>query len=231
MSFTSKISFENLSSFQNIRISSGKNLILFTKVDKELCLDEWDYYLNFLPEFLQKDIIKYYRWQDRQNTLFGKLLIYAGYYMIYNRKIDFNNYSKSAYGKPQMENIGFEFNISHSGEMVVCAFSKEKVGIDIEQIIDIDIECFNSVFTSDEFKEIKSKKGFKFYEYWTAKEAVVKAIGLGLSLPLSEIRIMRDYVSYKDIKWFKEKIIFDNYFCTNVSPVKSVKSDIIEVKF
>lgn len=42
---------------------------------------------------------------------------------------------KNVFGKPYVTNIkDFYFNISHSGKWVVLAFSKSKIGIDIEEI-------------------------------------------------------------------------------------------------
>lgn len=229
--FTKKISFGKLSSFPKVSFNYGSSYILYTNINEEIETETWNYYLGLLPKNLQNEVMKYHRWQDRQNTLFGKLLVFVAYYMVYNEKLDFNEYLRDSFGKPLIKNIDFEFNISHSGNMVVCVFSKEQVGIDIEEIIKMDFENFNSIFTTAELDEIKNSDGLKFYELWTAKEAVVKAIGKGLSIPISNIEVTDDYARYNDIKWFKEKIICDNYYCTKASQIKNQKSEIIKVKF
>jgi len=226
-----EISFGKRFLFPNVSVNCESSYILYTRIDQEIEAEIWNYYLGLLPQKMQDSVMKYHRWEDRQNTLFGKLLVFVSYYMVYNECLDFNKYLRDSYGKPFIKNINFEFNISHSSNMVVCVFSKEQVGIDIEEIRKMDFENFNSVFTRAELDEIKNSDGLKFYELWTAKEAVVKAIGRGLSIPISNIEVMDDYAIYNDIKWFKEKIIWDNYYCTKISQTKNQKSEIIEVKF
>tara|TARA_R110002050_G_scaffold296272_1_gene456043 strand:- start:1209 stop:1913 length:705 start_codon:yes stop_codon:yes gene_type:complete len=229
--FTSKVSFGKLPLFPKVSVNHGDSYILYTTINEEIEIEIWNYYLGLLPRNLQNEVMKYHRWQDRQNTLFGKLLVFVAYYMVYNEKLDFNKYLRNSFGKPFIKNINFEFNISHSGNMVVCVFSKEQVGIDIEEIRKMNFEYFDSVFTKVELDEIKNSDGLKFYELWTAKEAVVKAIGKGLSISISNIKVTESYAIYNGIKWFKEKIIYDNYYCTKTSQIKNQKSEIIEVKF
>ena len=98
----------------------------------------------------------------------------------------------SASGKPLLERrAGFpdlKFNISHSGYIVMVAFSAgSDVGIDVERSIHI-AECLDvakDFFSSAEGCYLQSLPALlrqeHFLRLWTLKEACVKASGEGLS--------------------------------------------------
>ena len=94
--------------------------------------------------------------------------------------------------KPYLENtIGLKFNISHTEGLVLLAFFKREVGVDVEKINykfefkDILENCF----TRDEIINIDNNI-ISFYRYWTAKEAYLKCDGIGLIRNLKEIEII-----------------------------------------
>jgi 4'-phosphopantetheinyl transferase len=112
-------------------------------------------------------------------------------------------FERNMYGKPRLIQPGRErqlfFNLSHSREMalVACAINRE-VGIDIERI-DLSInfqEILDRYFTASERLTFVSlercQRREKFFEYWTCKEAYLKAIGLGLSKRLNSFRLVID---------------------------------------
>lgn len=72
-------------------------------------------------------------------TLIGDLLIRSlicQKYKINNEEIRFKY---NEYGKPFVEKFSdFHFNLSHSGEWVVCTTANFNVGIDIEKISEIE---------------------------------------------------------------------------------------------
>lgn len=91
------------------------------------------------------------------------------------------------HGKPYAKDLKIEFNISHSGNMVVCAVDDKPIGIDIEQIRPIDLKLAKRFCTKQELtylfdgannKEILAR----FFKLWTAKEAYSKCLGKGLAL-------------------------------------------------
>ncbi len=108
--------------------------------------------------------------------------------------------SYGSFGKPimsQLNNVGISFNLSHSGEWVVYALAREcHVGVDIERIrFDINhAELANKVFSKSEQRLLNSMdrkvKAEVFFKVWTRKEAFLKAIGRGLSVPLSSVEVM-----------------------------------------
>lgn len=94
-------------------------------------------------------------------------------------------------GKPLLPNGEAFFNVSHSADIALYVVSREfDCGIDVEQIkptLDLEVmaqrffsrrECLAlSELTGDAQTEA-------FFRCWTRKEALVKATGIGLSLPL-----------------------------------------------
>jgi 4'-phosphopantetheinyl transferase len=84
------------------------------------------------------------------------------------------------------------FNLSHSGSFVVCAISREEVGVDIEQErSDLNFEMIaEHVFTacdSTAYRKLpQESNSAAFFRLWTRMEAFIKAIGNGFpdsSLP------------------------------------------------
>ncbi|MDR1067357.1 MAG: 4'-phosphopantetheinyl transferase superfamily protein [Clostridiales bacterium] len=100
-------------------------------------------------------------------------------------------FSANDFGKPRLENCdGFHFNVSHSGEYVICLTDKSPVGADIQLMKPIKyIEIARRFFTKYETDFITdgdpAERINKFYMLWALKESYVKASGMGLSVPLN----------------------------------------------
>ncbi len=101
----------------------------------------------------------------------------------------------SPYGKPLLdiglESNGLEFNISHSGEMILWAFTTgRRVGVDVEKVRrDFNTaeiaERFFSLAERAELNDLPPEQRHRAFFYcWTRKEAFIKALGEGLSHPL-----------------------------------------------
>lgn len=93
-------------------------------------------------------------------------------------------------GKPYLPGSSIAFNLSHTGDVAIYAFSRtlSRLGIDIELISrDSDIEGLSDhYFTSGECEVLRSlpaaEKKKMFFLIWTAKEARMKLSGEGLFL-------------------------------------------------
>ena len=102
------------------------------------------------------------------------------------------------WGKPKLKGTASRigFNLSHTGHLALIAISSEhEVGIDAETIRpNLDWrELSERFFASAEASEIKSLapeiRIAAFFACWTRKEAFIKAIGRGLSMPLDSFRV------------------------------------------
>jgi 4'-phosphopantetheinyl transferase len=89
-----------------------------------------------------------------------------------------------------------EFNVSHSGDAALLAFSRGRVlGIDVEQLREnFDHAAIARRFFSEQeqtqLAELpSSERHLGFFRCWTRKEAYIKAQGAGLSLPLDQFDV------------------------------------------
>jgi 4'-phosphopantetheinyl transferase len=85
---------------------------------------------------------------------------------------------------------GLEFNVSHSGDLALLAFARGRaVGVDVERAAEgRDLEALAGIAFSP--AELSAWRGVPepereraFYACWCRKEAILKAVGTGLSLP------------------------------------------------
>ena len=176
----------------------------------------WQSLLTLLPGELLQKVEKYRRWQDAYGSLFGKHLLTAAL-RAEGFPGDLSRLEYSAYGRPFLAG-GPDFNISHSGTRVVCILGAQGgVGIDLEEIRDLDIGDFRSQFSGLEWEAICSARQplRAFYHYWTAKECLSKADGRGLNLPLADLKIEHNtQVQLADRYWNLLPIPhFEGYAC------------------
>ena len=138
--------------------------------------------------------------EDRQRYVYGRGLLReltASYLTLHPESLQFH-YTES--GKPELpaeprqRQLGF--NLSHSGERLLLAFAWDReVGVDVELLrSDLEVEeIAKRYFSSDEQRALLSLSATEqipaFFRCWTRKEAYVKAVGGGLSLPLSQFDV------------------------------------------
>jgi 4'-phosphopantetheinyl transferase len=172
--------------------------------------------LGQLPAVLQPKILRYRRWQDAHANLLGKHLLRLA---LGKRgspaRLDDLLYTPQ--DKPYFP-AGPHFNISHSGNRVVCLLGAEgRVGIDIEAITPISFGDFQTQFTPKEWIAIQDSPDpiTAFYRFWTAKESLIKADGRGLQIPLLDLDVTEDRPILLDgATWtFRPLHLFPGYAC------------------
>jgi 4'-phosphopantetheinyl transferase len=87
-----------------------------------------------------------------------------------------------------------DISLSHSGDWAIaCARFKStptfRIGIDIEKVATPDLDILPIVFTSAE-QDLIQLNPLNYFRFWTAKEAVLKALGLGLTIDLRELEVV-----------------------------------------
>lgn len=178
--------------------------------------------LNSLPIQMIEEIRRFKRWQDSLASLCGKLLLREGLAEFKVPRI-LSDVSYNECNKPYLKDNLVSFNISHSGNYVVCVVSNEveSIGIDIEQIKDIDINDFRKAWTNEEWK-ILTQGGLKeFYEYWTKKESIVKADGRGLELDLRCIDVRDSKIKINNKLYFSKLLYLHNDYVVHLSSTKN----------
>ncbi len=130
-----------------------------------------------------------------------------------------SGFHKDDYGKP-LPVDGVFWSLSHKSEYVAGVVSREAVGIDIEKIRDCSEALHEKIADHGEW-QICVPKGVApdattFFRYWTAKEAVLKTVGIGLR-GLTNCRIERIVdethlvVAYSEKKWLVEHCFFNDH--------------------
>jgi 4'-phosphopantetheinyl transferase len=186
---------------------------------------------NDLPHFpadYQEKINRFQRWQDAQLSLLGRILLFKGIEETYKNKLQSKEIIQTLYNKPYFEDNSVRFNISHSGEIVVCALSDEhEIGIDVEIITNIETDDFKSQMTKKEWDKIvlSTNKKEAFFDYWTQKEAVLKAQGDGLIIPLKSFEILDNTTKINEEKYYLTEIKIDEKYKCHLS----LKIDISEI--
>ena len=103
-------------------------------------------------------------------------------------------------GKPSLaapqSSSGLRFNLSHSGEVALVAMSHNlELGIDVEQVrADFASgEIATRFFSPEECAKLETLPAHEsvdaFFNCWTRKEAYIKALGEGLSVPLDSFEV------------------------------------------
>jgi 4'-phosphopantetheinyl transferase len=99
-------------------------------------------------------------------------------------------FAHGPHGKPALP--GVTFNLSHSGDVGVCAVADAReVGVDVERIrTDLDVQPLaERFFTAAERAALREAPSSAFFALWTLKEAVLKAWGTGLSVPPESVDV------------------------------------------
>lgn len=96
--------------------------------------------------------------------------------------------------KPEAPATGVHFNVSHAGDVVALAFSAAcPVGIDVERVRPMrDAQGIaRRYFSPDEQRALEESADVDdtFFRIWTAKEALVKGTGKGLSSELAAFTV------------------------------------------
>lgn len=95
-------------------------------------------------------------------------------------------------GRLSVPGAGLDFNLSHTGGWIglgIC--QKGKIGLDLETVDPAfpSREIAAEFFLPEECAWIADGPVERFFQLWTAKEALMKATGLGMSLEPGQIRV------------------------------------------
>jgi 4'-phosphopantetheinyl transferase len=151
--------------------------------------------IHHLSQLLSSDerarASRYHQKKDRQRFAVSRIalrFLLGKYSNINPEKIEF---AVGGNKKPFMQNVGapaLHYNISHSGDWILIAFSDEGIGADIEMIDEVFSysEILHQNFTQQEISFITNgnHQSENFYLLWTRKEALLKATSKGIDSDL-----------------------------------------------
>lgn len=160
-----------------------------------------DALLQYLPKAGKSRV------QDRQNltsklhTVSGELLARYAVGQFLNKPDQQIELVFGEKGKPSISNLeDVHFNISHSGQYVVCAVASREIGIDVERIRKVNLRIAERFFSPSEINDLmacnEANRMQYFITLWTIKESYLKAIGRGLTQHLNSFTIVKNNHSY-----------------------------------
>lgn len=178
-----------------------KDTVLFQKRYREV------------PESRREKIDRICSEQDKRLSLGAWLLLQKG---LADYGIDVKNIrlGYGVNGKPFLKDYpDLFFNLSHSGERVMCAVSAHEIGCDVEKIKENNLKVAKRFFQEKEYEQIinqetPQKRLEMFYRMWTLKESFMKVTGMGMKLPLDSFMI--EISEEKITVWQEDKP--ENYF-------------------
>jgi 4'-phosphopantetheinyl transferase len=111
-------------------------------------------------------------------------------------------FQSDQYGRPSLCGPGLgtlEFNLSHTNGLVAYAMARvPEIGVDVEDVdrAEVGLDLARRFFSPSEAEALEAlppaDRTSRFFDYWTLKEAYIKARGMGLSLPLDGFSIEID---------------------------------------
>lgn len=94
---------------------------------------------------------------------------------------------EGSHGKPYLEGLSVHFNLSHSGQIVICGISDQEIGVDVQMQEGTDHEKLWNRYFSEQDKgqlngcQSQEEQEAMFYRLWAQKEAYGKLTGEGLA--------------------------------------------------
>jgi len=164
--------------------------------------------LSLFSEKTQKEVLKLKKWESGYIRLLSKMLLLKGMQCFNMVDFSFDLLQYTVYGRPFF-NDSIDFNISHTNNCAVCIISDSlKVGVDVEEIRNIDLDDFSESFDAGEWRSLTESPApiHTFFNYWTRKEAIIKADGRGMNIPLSTVNVQDSIASIEGNTWHLKEI-------------------------
>lgn len=182
-----------------------KEQIYVIKNEQGLSENIFQFLLQFVSKNKKERILKQFKRKEAENILLGDILIKYAIKNTFGIKTKDIIFAESKNGKPYLCNFqNIHFNLSHSGDYVVCIVSDKLVGIDIQKIVNVEDLLMKRVCSEKEYEKIIESKDInnEFTKLWTQKEAVLKKSGIGINGDL------KNCLKNENIQSFK----LDNYW-------------------
>lgn len=132
------------------------------------------------------------------------------------------NFAIGAFGKPMLDvkehvTNQISFNLTHTATVGVLAVASEiAVGVDAETIRPIGPDVAETHFSARELGDLNTLSGDAwlnaFYTIWTRKEAILKAEGVGLNLPLGDFDVSALPDSAPALLGWRPPVLFSHFW-------------------
>lgn len=131
------------------------------------------------------------------------------------------------HGKPTWDVEGMFFNLSHSGAIAACAIADRPIGLDVQEACEYRDALVRRFFSPEEqaFLTASADKDRAFGRIWTRKEAYVKALGMGITIPLASFSAVGEQTP-EDVS-FWDTFLCGCHFAICLPGTRSAEPDII----
>lgn len=142
--------------------------------------------LNYLKQANQAEVDRVNRFRqlkDKRATIVGRYLLGMAL-VASNIDLSLDDVALNHDQKPYFPNAKFDFSISHSEGLVLCASIAAfagHIGVDLEEVRNVSLDEMSCILSDQEIEFVeKSSQPDKALTFlWTAKESVLKARGTG----------------------------------------------------
>lgn len=191
--------------------------------------DQDEMLLNYVSKERKERLLRYRFDIDRKLSLYSALIVH----MRAEQQLKVNSmevhFIKREDGKPVLDGYPeFYFNISHTRSAVMCGFSNEEIGVDVEKINKAPFEIMRKCFTQNEIDCVDTsvEDNPDFYKIWTRKESYGKLRGIGITDDVFHFDTMKFDGKTSFETWREDDYMFT--VCWNGGQKECIKRKITE---
>ncbi|WP_264931026.1 4'-phosphopantetheinyl transferase family protein [Paenibacillus sp. LS1] len=158
----------------------------------------WNQFLSQVSAERRAQASRFVRQADAYRSVLGEILTRVTLSKLTGLRPADLSFNRNSYGKPALSHhSSVQFNVSHSGDWIaLISGGTDELGVDVEKIAPIDMQIAERFFSPTESQFLAAKPAEMqretFYRLWTLKESYIKAVGMGLSMPLDSFAILPD---------------------------------------
>lgn len=195
-------------------LDSGACTLVFSRLEQLRA--EGERYWNLLDDTERSRAERFRFDYDRERFVLGHGLLRAVLGRLTGSDPAAIRYVRGPFGKPSLFDGGPHFNFSDTKDAVLIGLSSNgPIGVDLETMARaVDHAAVSGhYFTPEEVEEINQSADAKrlFLEYWTRKEAILKASGVGIMEDLRSLGVNRERNSMTITHGDFERLAADRY--------------------
>src|SRR3989338_5284518 len=145
--------------------------------------------------------------------------------------IQYNNF-----GKPVLDISSMFCSIAHSYGLGIAGAAFFKIGVDVELIRNHEESLLRSIASEEEISLFDEENPDTIVtKIWVMKEAVSKALGVGIAYPFTDMKIEKDKKDYSVIvecsKWFAKVFLREGYVIGYCYPYEEIQKRIVKITY
>lgn len=181
-------------------MSVNRVQIMYAEIREQLPQRLWEAQFRRLDPRAQAKVSGFRRWQDAHAALIGRLMVASAFGL---GDGPLQAWTETEFRRPSLPGYP-DFNLSHTEGCVALAWCTHgRIGLDVERYRVFEFNDARDVFTDHEWADIEGSadRPRRFFEWWTLKEAVMKADGRGFYLHPTRIRVEADMAFVDQDRW------------------------------